>query len=400
MNIYTDFARVTKELFSEIASIWYVVDSSSTKIIVKVPSNAIKSILQGCKVLLFFSKDYYESNNYIHTGIRIYDDEINYMNIIGTNRFYDENYALRCIMEDSQTAIDFYNELDICVASVVVKLDKSEGDSIIELLGNLDILYVGEFDAKAKASLDNLDYTLDKSRPFKHAKELSVTYITPQFLNWKTINHHFYGTNELYNFNIEGLDDGNLLETQVWASLDYLFGQGLYASPYILKGGMKKELIDVFSFYDKGIFLIEAKALGFNRMVHENAMDKKVKNIKKQIQKALNQIVGANRNITKNVNIYSKDGTKLIFDRSIVPHGIVLVSELFPFDDWNHIIKEMEIKSREHNIMLSVLDLKQLAKYVKQSHGKQFYLDVYLMLHFEAVHKKKSLFVDIEIKEN
>src|SRR5262245_8592355 len=126
MNKHTDFRRITIELASEDASIWYVIDPSFTKIVLKAPSNVIKSIMQGCEVFFFFAKDITGKNIYLHNGVRIMDDEVRYMNILGTNRFFDEHYALQNIMRANNSIIDFYNELGIWVASAEVSIDAQQ----------------------------------------------------------------------------------------------------------------------------------------------------------------------------------------------------------------------------------------------------------------------------------
>lgn len=395
-----DSERIYHELVHENASIWYIADNYGTKIMIKASSSAIRAIINGCKVIFLFGKDSQTDKIYFHTGVRIYDDMVNFLQITGTHRFVQEHESLKTIMQESITAIELYNELDVCVTTAYVSFDKNEKESVLKMLENTEKLYSGDFTKEVISSLDSFDYSLDKSRNLANVQEIETLQVEGNFLEWRIKNSIFIGVKEVNEIQLDENNEGATLEKQIWASLENLFGYNLYKNPKIKSKNRERELTDILAFYDKGIFLIESKALAVISLTNKKSMYKKVSSIQKQIKKGIKQLIGAKKNLDNDVGIYDSNGNIISFDKKIIPHCIVLVSELLPFGDWEEIVNEISTVMANEKVFLHVLDLMEFMKYVKISSGRIEYLDYNLMERAKACIKHKNIFLATEIKVN
>ena len=289
--------RIYQELVHENASIWYVADNYGSKIMIKAPSSTIRAIINGCKVIFLFGRDAQASKIYFHTGVKIYDDMVNFLLITGTHRFIQEHEALKEIMQKNTTIIELYNELSVCVAIAYVSFNENDRESILKKLGNTKELYSGDFTKEVISSLDSFDYTLDKSRNYLNAREIGILIVEGYFSEWKIMKSTFIGLNEVNEIQMDDKNEGGTFEKQIWVSLENIFNYNLYKNPKIKNKNGERELTDILAFYDKGIFLIESKALAVISLTNEKSMDKKVANIQKQIKKGIRQLVGAKKTL-------------------------------------------------------------------------------------------------------
>ena len=66
----------------------------------KLPSTTIKTILKGAKVELLFGKDSFKGNEFLHSGIRGFDDKVHHLNVTGIERFREGQSAILKILEN------------------------------------------------------------------------------------------------------------------------------------------------------------------------------------------------------------------------------------------------------------------------------------------------------------
>lgn len=173
----------------------------------------------------------------------------------------------------------------------------------------------------------------------------------------------------------------------------------VYKSPQTINNaGKERELTDIFGFNDKGVFLFETKVSSVLNTSPERSTERRAKNIESQIKKALGQLCGAIRVIKNNQKVVSKSGNELSFDRQIVPHGIVVISEMFPFVNWIEIAYTLMDAALENSSMLHVIDLEELRNLVGYS-SSVYHFDYYLMQRFEDVVNKENAFVRTRFME-
>jgi len=378
---------------SEEVTILFTQQGNDLSILIKAPINTCKSLIIGCSAEIIIGKDDTLETPIIHSGIRIFDDINKPLLLTGAHRCREENNALIKILKSESCLVGLFSELGILVATGQVELNSIAKQKAIELIGKEENLYHGNFTEIVTNSLDSFDYSIDNSRQFQNPYLIDILTIVCTFKDWNTIDSNYVGLMEHPQTKIDDIEEGTHLEKQVWFSIESLFPYSIYLNPKYKTTKGEKELTDILAFHDLGIFLIETKGLSVFAPNVDKSMEKKVTTQHKHIRKAIKQLVGAKENIEKGTEFYSSSGEKIEFKRDIVPHCIVLVSELLPFGDWENIQEEILIAMRDAKIYLNVLDFREFMTLVKISKGKKEYLDFYLMQRTEKFVMHKNIHI-------
>ena len=101
--------------------------------------------------------------------------------------------------------------------------------------------------------------------------------------------------------------------------------------------------------------------------------------LQKQIKKAVAQLVGASKTVTDGTKIFSVPDKELLFDRTLFPHGIVLISEMFPFGDWDSTIRLIINTMAECKMFVHVMDLQEMLQFIGYSNNDRNIFDDLLM---------------------
>lgn len=128
-------------------------------------------------------------------------------------------------------------------------------------------------------------------------------------------------------------------------------------------------------------------------------MEKKIKSVQKNIFKALNQLKGAIRKIRAGNKITTKDGIEIEFDRNIVPHGVVLISELVPFGNWDKVVFETIKLIKDSKSMIHILDLRELTVLVSFSRDENVF-DYNLMERWNGFIQVRDVFIRMRPESN
>jgi hypothetical protein len=389
--------RIFQELLHERAAIWYISDKSGAKIMVKVPSSSIKALLKGCRIEFVYGRDEYQNSYIFHTGVRIYDDPLHYQSIFCAQRFLDEHLSLAKIMHLDQVEIQFYNEINVCQAYGTLRLRVQDRHDVHALQGNTKLLHKGDFDNLLSQSLDNFQFSLDNNSLFTSAPKLIETLVINGIIhNWQIVQNTFFGINEDAVIKISDSFEGKILELEAMVLMESLFGKSIWRSPQIFNKGQQRELIDILAYSEYGIFLIEAKALGIIDSAEDVSMGRKVANLKRHIAKAIRQLVGATKSITSNLPIYSQDKNEILFNRTLLLHGIVLVSDLLPFGNWDETIKALSEAMPKSKIYIHVMDMSEFARFIGYSKGDKNKFDYFLIKRIESFVENPSLAIRID----
>jgi hypothetical protein len=372
--------RIYQELIHEEGGLWFVYDEYGFKVIVKAPSNSIKAIIKGCRLLFIFGRDNVPTPALFHSCIRVYDDPINFLQLSGSHRFIEDHNAVKKVMEEDRVQVQLFNELNMCTAFGNLKFGKSSRERVLNMLGNPGHLYSGDFNEQTSWSLDCFDFSSGSGRTFdKNVRPIDVIEIEGKLENITIMQNYVAGFNQTELMRIDDESEGKVLEQQVWAVLDYLFEKDIHRSPQVKHKQGYRELTDVMAYSEHGIFLIETKALGVINVEKEASMERKVLNIQKAIKKGISQLVGAAKKVQEGAVVYDRRENELHFDRSICPHCIVLVSELLPFGEWKDVEFSMFKAMMEQRMFLNVMELKEFMQFVGYSKGNKHNLDYFLM---------------------
>ncbi|GEM_PF-730903 len=392
MEISPTADRIYKELLHERAGIWYISDVYGSKIMIKVLSPAIKAVMEGCKLELIYGNDVGVVPNIFHTGVKIYDDPVHYLSLSGTHRFSDEHYSLAKIMQLEKVFVHFHNELNVCQAVAEFTFNANDTHQIRAFQGNPKLLYKGAFTTPISQSLDRFQYSSGMRPELEPVPEVIETLtIQPHIENWTYMENTFIHAGVSAQTSINNKDEGGILENEVLVALGSLFDPDIFKSPQIPYKGKNRELTDIFSFYEYGIFLVETKALGVLGNT-ERQMDRRVLGIQKQIKKGIDQIVGAVKKISEQVPILDGDNIQINFNRTLLSHGIVLVSELPPFGDWDKIILQILTAMIENKVIIHIFDLQEFMRFIGYSKGDKYLFDYYLIERNRIFVEHSSMF--------
>jgi hypothetical protein len=386
--------RIANELLHEKVSLWYASDGFGSKIMLKIPTPTIKSLLTGCAIQFSFGKDSKRQPPMFHAGVRIYDDPVHYLSVTGIQRYIDEHTSLEKIMHRQHTDIQLYNELNVCVATATVTFEVKDQMKVLHLLGCPDQLYCGDFDKAAFHSLDCFDYSLQMERILENVYEIETLIIDGQLSNWHKIKHHFIGVNEQHPITANDPNEGETFERQVWVSLESLFDYHIYCNPTVPHKKGQRELTDIFAYSCFGLFLFETKALSILTTDPAKTMEQKVRRLQQHIEKAIDQLTGAAKKILEKPPVFDRAGNEIQFDKTLLPHCVVLVSELLPFGDWKVIEMKMFEAMIKVRMYLNVLDLKEFMRFVGMARGSRDRLDYLLIKRVEHFVKHRTIHLE------
>ena len=201
----------------------------------------------------------------------------------------------------------------------------------------------------------------------------------------------FIGVNDTSRIVINDLNEGGNFEQQIWASLEKLFEFQIFKNPKIAHKKGIRGLTDIFAFSDFGIFHIETKALGIFKVEAERSMDSKVKGLQQQIEKGINQLIGAVKKLTEQ-QVFDEQGNEIVFDKTLLPHCIVLISELLPFGEWEEILKKVLMAMIENRFYLHIMDFRELMQFIGYSQGSKDKFDYFLVQRVQNFIKEPEIF--------
>jgi hypothetical protein len=383
--------RIAQEMRSERASLWYVPANGGTEtaLLVKAPTTSIKALYAGCEMTLVFGR----INQFLCTGVRIYDIPGSPILICGVQRCAEEHAALLEILKRNKTPVFLFNEMDVCLSWADIEITEADASSIHEFISPSSSLYVGEFSNEASRALDCFCYSIDSTQKFDRAQQIETIEVKPSIANWIAGRLSFIGERDSHSILIDSKNEGEVLEKAIWSSLESVFPNGLYMSPQIRTGQKLRELTDVMTTYEYGTFLIEAKDLSIFQAGHARSQERRTSGVQKQTDKAIGQLVGASKGLKRGDNIFIKDGPRIDVLRTEPLHCIVLLTELMHDGDWSHIESQLIEAMRETGDFFHVLDLSELIMLLKCSSGKAHLLDYNLMQRCKRFADTKSIHI-------
>lgn len=97
--------------------------------------------------------------------------------------------------------------------------------------------------------------------------------------------------------------------------------------------------------------------------------------------------------IAEEVAVFDQLGEEICFNKKLVPHGIILVSELLQFGDWKEIVISLQEAMIEGNMMIHLFDMNEFIHFISYSNGDKDQFDYLLMQRIENFVKKQSVFL-------
>ena len=376
---------------SEVASLWYAPTShgGENALIIKAPTPTIKALIVGCSMQLIYGK----KDSCLCIGARINDMPDTPVLISRAQTELQEHQTLISLMKDKRFNIFIYNEMDICVASASAKISNDDSLSFLKFIQDQTSFYVGKLDDNVSHAVDCFDFSIDNTRLFPNAHKIPLIEIYPAIKSWNTKNIYFLHDDFCCEINVANEDEGDNFEKTIWASLKSVFPSTLYKSPEVDCGNKKREFTDIFTYYEYGSFIIEAKDLSVIQVGYNKNELKRVSGIQKQVDKAIRQLIGAAKNFKHDAHLLDTNGNEISVDRSIPPHCIVLITELMTSGNWDAITEQLLNAINETGAYFHILDLREFMTLLKQSSGDPKLIDYNLIERCKLCMEKKSILI-------
>ena len=210
--------------------------------------------------------------------------------------------------------------------------------------------------------LDELDGVIDPVRALPSRHIAALVHVPLLLSDFEVNDITVIGSHESRRFRLDASDEGYGLEQTTWHLVEHLFAPDVFHSPQVQETTGIRELIDILGFSEEGSCLFETKAAATLTTSLERNTQRRANGIRKQVDKALDQLLGAMRNVSRSLPLLTKGGDPIELPTSArsMRHGIIIVSELLPSVDWGSIAEQLISVSDPPFQMLHVFDLREL----------------------------------------
>lgn len=369
--------RVYSEMRSEAASLWIVPanDGDEIAILIKAPSSSIKALIAGCELELVLGK----INEYLCNGVRIHDMPDAPILISGAQRNIEEHRALFRLLKDLTAPVFLFNEMDVCLAWTNLTITASDATRIKKNIGDISTIYVGDFTSDCSHALDSFCYSTDQTQTYPDATLIPLEFIEVGLEPWRINNNSFIGIRESHSVVIDDKNEGEIFERAIWASLESVFPFNIHKSPQVRIGNKVRELTDVLAFHQYGSILIESKDLSVLQAGFERDQRRRTNGVKKQISKAIKQLVGACNALKNGNEVIDSKGDIVNLVRDQPYHCIILITEMMHWGEWKEIEQELMEAMKSTGAFFNLVDLREFITLLKGSSGRAESLDYNLM---------------------
>ncbi|GAA4293716.1 hypothetical protein GCM10023142_30100 [Anaerocolumna aminovalerica] len=357
--------------------------------LIKLPQVVLKSVYAGCPLALAFSILEVGNRTYLACGLVVWDDTTSPLITYQLIRSENEFNSIREGMSKKLLPIHFFDELVRPIISATSTFNSRELYSYMNNIYDfIDVKNNEDLFEKYKMQIDARIVGRDvKSVICK----LEIQFGEPNKLFIPLVG----------KFSIDDKDEGGCLEDSVFHLIEAFYEVGNSVKSPRLNTENRRELTDILAWDENHTCFIEAKCLTIlDRTIINKA--KRVKNISKHLDKALNQLEGAVKKYRSN---------ELIFNEQLeivnIPHKrengmidcIVLISEMYPFLDWESIGKELIARSKSVGAFFHVLDLSELHQLIGMSKTTTVW-NANLFKRWEKVKEAKNAFVKSKVISN
>lgn len=211
-------------------------------------------------------------------------------------------------------------------------------------------------------------------------------------------NNAFFLTNtgQSPKVSILNKQEGQIFNDQVAALLIRLFDNSIFLNPQAQIDKNKRELTDIICLENDYIVIIETKV---QSVFEFRNPDKINASIIKNIDKAINQLTGANNWLEKKCKVFDNKNNVLTINSNLPTFNIILVSEYPTFDDDDTTFHKIKASFDKNGIIINILDMQMLEMLIKASRGdKKLFLSNLIEI-FKLSIKNKTLNIGLKFPE-
>jgi hypothetical protein len=391
--MFTPSSRNWEEMKYEAAGCWPLPINKGDEfaLVTKMPASTIKAASRGCPVSLTIARAQTPEGVVLATTLKVADDPIAALMLSGVIRHEEEQLAIESMLRLGKTLVIFFDELSRPVARATCAFSAPECSAATALVVEAASRYVGPWTSLLSEVLDEVQGFGDPKLavPAKYAP----TFITiPMALSgFETQLSTTIGLTDALDFRLDDADEGRGLEQSTWHLLERLFEGRIHHSPQVREGTKLRELTDILTFCDAGLCLFESKAAAMLTTSLDRPTERRAKSVQKQIDKGIDQLIGAMRNVARGLPLATKTGSAFTLQPTVgtIRQGVVMVSEMLPSLDWEGVGTQLINASHLSGAMLHVLDLQELRMLVGISKDDPVLFAAYLSHRFDAMTERK-----------
>lgn len=386
-------ARNWEEMKYEAAGCWPLPINRGDEfaLVTKMPASTIKAAYQSCPVSLTIARAETPEGVVLATTLKIEDDPSAPLMLSGVLRHAEEQLALENILRTGRTLMVFFDELSrpIARASCVFSAtERAEASAMVDAAGSR---YAGPWTPLLSDVLDEVQGFGDPQLavPAKYAPRFVTVPLT--LSEFESQRSTTIGLTDALDFQLDDPDEGRGLEQSTWHLLEHLFEGRIVHSPQVREHSKLRELTDILTHCDAGMCLFESKVAAMLTTSLDRSTERRVKSVHKQIDKGIDQLVGAMRNLTRGLPLVTKGGAALELPSTVgtVHQGIVMVSEMLPGLDWEGVGQQLLDASNQSGAMLHVLDLRELRMLVGVSKNDPILFAGHLAYRFDIMTERR-----------
>ncbi|QDU76943.1 hypothetical protein Pan97_40000 [Bremerella volcania] len=356
-------------------------------LVTKMAASTIKAAYRSCPVSLTVARAETPKGVVLATTLKVADDPAAPLMLSGVLRHEEEQLAIENILRTGKTLVIFFDELSRPVARAecdFTAAERNEASAMIDAPGSR---YAGPWIPLLSDVLDEVQGFGDPQLavPAKYAPTFVTIPLT--LSGFETQASTTIGMTDVLDFRLDDPDEGGGLEQSTWHLLENLFEGRIIHSPHVCEASKLRELTDILTHCDAGMCLFESKVAAMLTTSLDRSTERREKSVQKQIDKGIDQLVGAMRNLGRGLPLVTKDGVAIELPSTVgnVHQGVVMVSEMLPGLDWEGIGKQLIDASKQSGAMLHVLDLRELRMLVGVSKDDPMLFAGHLAYRFDVM---------------
>ena len=349
-------------------------------LIAKLPTEIIKHIYLGTPTFISIRLIPIKNCFALCTILSVEDDPNAMFFLSRTYNPKDVNLIIQ-FLNQNEIELHAFDELNRNVVSF--KSSFSVPDKIIETLVQFKPIICQLTDQEIRLILLKLE------KEFANNDTSELKLIRFDFINYSnkpTFYHYPTGCdNPIFDpdrfndpYKIDDGNQGRQFEINLVRLLSKIFdSKSLFPSPFgATPDSANRELIDLVAVWEKSLLLFEVKASAITPTSAQRSTERKVKNIEKQIRKAIRQLRGAYKKGIYNevLTLKTISRTKEIKMSLYSVHLIIIVSEVHPDLDESKIVSEVISLGTELGLGVHVLDFQALTNHIRHCKDRNDFL--------------------------
>lgn len=379
-------------LASEQVGVFCESNSSGDKALVaKLPTSVIKSILLGAKIEFYLFVKINPPHN-IALALKVFDNKSSPFHAILAQRWSNRNNIFNDSFLDSDIHLSLFDETDASVVYGTINIKTNfRNKRAYNIIANFEFSSANNYQDNIKFT-DTICATLG-SDDAKHAGFNVLKFHFPvKVKELETILTHHVNHQGSSSYEVATEIDGARQERQIYQALCLMNNSSTTLSPLVTIGKKERELTDVLTCsLNNKVIAIESKCLQVNVSTLDKSRERASSSMIKHCRKAINQLEGVYKVISRGEKIYNSAGIQLLHGGDYDFYGIVLIDEYRESKEWPEIIELIEEVSRRHKVCINVISVSEIIYNMKLSSSNTNTFISMLQKRHELCLKKNSI---------